>query len=81
MTVDELKKALFARPFRPFVIRTVGGSDLRVDHPEFVALSPGGRTIAVFSTTDNAFEILDTLMIESLVFGKDGRRGTKRRSA
>jgi hypothetical protein len=81
MTVDELRKALFAKPFVPFVIRTVGGSVLPIDHPEFVALSPGGRTIAVFSTTDNAFEIVDTLMIESLVFTGQGDSDTKRRSA
>lgn len=81
MTVDELKKARLSQPFRPFVIRTVGGTSLRVDHPEFVALSPGGRTIAVFSTEDNAFEILDTLMIESLIFGKDERGGMERKSA
>lgn len=81
MTVDELRKALFAKPFVPFVIRTVGGNVLPIDHPEFVALSPGGRTIAVFSTTDNAFEIVDTLMIESLVFTGKGDSDSKRRSA
>lgn len=81
MTADELKKALRAQPFRCFALRTVGGVTLRVEHPEFVALSPGGRTIAVYSTDANAFEILDTLMIEALVFTGEGGADEKRRSA
>jgi hypothetical protein len=81
MTVDELREALKAQPFQAFTPRTLGGSSLPVNHPEMVALSPGGRTIAVFSTRDNAFEIVDTLMIESLVLGGGDSSGERRRSA
>jgi hypothetical protein len=36
-----------------------------VQHPEFVAIAPGGRTVIVFEAT-GAFHILDTLLMTEL---------------
>lgn len=76
MTTDEVRCAIKAQPFRPFVLRTTSGQEYLVEHPEFVALSKGGRTIAVFSTRENAFEIVDLLLVESIRVGpeKNGRK-------
>jgi hypothetical protein len=46
-----------------------------------VALSASGRSVAVFSVRDNAFDIMDAMMIEALVFADDGETGSQRRSA
>lgn len=80
MTTDEIRKAIRGAPFRPFTLRLVSGQQLHIDHPEFVALSKGGRTLAAFSTDENAFEIVDLLMVESIVFGANGH-GRRRKSA
>lgn len=78
MTTEEVRKAIKAQPFRTFVLRTTSGQEFLVEHPEFVALSKGGRTIAVFSTSENAFEIVDLLLVESIRFGEPGKgRGKK----
>ena len=81
MGPDQIKKAIFARPFAKFILRTVGGVEYRIDNPEFVALSASGRSIAVFSIDDNAFDIVDTIMVEALVFSNEGEADSKRRSA
>ncbi len=80
MTTDEIRKAIRGTPFRPFTMRLASGQELFVDHPEFVALSKGGRTLAVFSTDANAFEIIDLLLVESIIFGSNGH-GRRRKSA
>ncbi len=81
MGPEQLRQAILARPFTKFTLRTVGGVEYRIDHPEFVALSGSGRSIAVFSVNDNAFDIVDTIMIEALVFSNEGETGSQRRSA
>jgi hypothetical protein len=78
MTTDEVRTAIKAQPFREFVLRTTSGQEFLVEHPEFVALSKGGRAIAVFSTTENAFEIVDLLLLESIRFGEPGKRRVRK---
>lgn len=79
MTTDEIRRAIKAEPFRPFVLRLASGKQVAVRHPEFVAFSQGGRTLAVFSTDENAFEIIDLLLVEAVMFGPAAVR--RRRSA
>lgn len=78
MTRDQIIQSLNAEPFRPFVIKTTGGRKFRVDHPELMVLSPGGRTAYIFVSEDAA-AIVDVLMIESINFRSNGKR--RRRSA
>jgi hypothetical protein len=54
-----------AQPFRPFRIHMAGGRSLEGHHPWFPAQSPGGRSIVV-AKADEAFEILDLLLVTSL---------------
>jgi hypothetical protein len=51
------------------------GRSLPVEHPEFLALSPAGRTISV-GLADGNFEIVDLLLATSL---KSRSNGSPRR--
>jgi hypothetical protein len=41
------------------------GRSFRVDHPDFIALSPSGRTVIVFDR-DDSYSILDLLLMSEL---------------
>jgi hypothetical protein len=73
MTTEQIKRRLSAKPFRPFTIRTADGVRAHVPHPEFLMLSPSGRTIVIASGEDE-FEIIDLLLVTSLEVGKDAKR-------
>jgi hypothetical protein len=64
MTSEQMQSAIGARPFRPFIIKTDGGREIQVTHPEAIAYR-GGRT-AVVVLPDDRFEIIDLLLVESL---------------
>jgi hypothetical protein len=65
MTVETLRTALRAQPFRPFDLCLADGRQLSVSHPEFVALTPPGRTIGV-GLPDGSIEVVDLLLVTSL---------------
>jgi hypothetical protein len=69
MTAVELRKALHARPFRPFTLYLADGRNLRVVHPEFVAISPSGRTAAVYPEGDDGADQIDLLLVTQIGFG------------
>lgn len=77
MTVNELRDALRAEPFHPFLLRTASGEAIDVPRPEFVAFSRSGRTISVARPT-GGFAIIDQLLVESLQFEGNGRRRRRR---
>ncbi|MEK6675861.1 MAG: hypothetical protein AABZ47_09425 [Planctomycetota bacterium] len=62
MTVDPLRRVHQTRPFQPFVMHLADGRTVRVEHPEFLALSPSGRTVIAYGL-DDGFEILDLLLV------------------
>jgi len=72
MTKDELRRAVRATPIKPFRIRMASGRGYEVEHPEFVAIAPHRRTIAVSSMDDRAFDPLNMTLIRSLEFRKNG---------
>jgi hypothetical protein len=65
MTSEQIRELHLARPFRPFDIHLADGRSLAVEHPEFLAQSPGRRTIAV-GRVDGTIEIVDLLLVTSL---------------
>lgn len=65
MQSKELQSVYRAQPFRPFVIHLADGRRVRVEHPEFMALAPTGRSAVVFGK-DGAFEIVDIMLVTSL---------------
>ena len=78
MTSERLIEMLEATPFQPFDIRLADGRAIRVQHPEFVARSPSGRTAVVFQP-DDSMTILDVFLAVSLDRVAPGRGGSRRR--
>ena len=65
MTVEQLQATQHAQPFGPYRIHMADGRSLDVQHPDFVARSPTGRTIVVYKPDDTS-EIVDLLLVTSL---------------
>jgi hypothetical protein len=66
-----------ARPFRAFEVHLADGRSLPVEHPECLAITPGGRTIGV-GLADDTIEIVDLLLVTSLKPRSNGRSGRKK---
>jgi hypothetical protein len=77
MTIDQIRKAHQARPFRPFTLRTGGGRAYEIRHPELLAIIPPGRTVVV-ACDDGTAELLDLLLVESLHFSNGRKRRSQR---
>lgn len=65
MTIEQLRTTLRANPFQPFTIRTADGRQFPVPHPDFLSMSPTGRTVVVFQT-DGSASIVDLLLMTGL---------------
>src|SRR5436190_21908584 len=48
MTIEQLRAAREANPFRPFTIDLADGRSLPVPHRDYLSMSPGGRTAIVY---------------------------------
>ncbi len=66
MTVDAVKDFLHAAPFVPFVIHLPDRPGILVRHPDFVALSPTGRTMTVYKQNSDGFSMIDIPLITEL---------------
>jgi hypothetical protein len=62
MNVEKIRRRL-SGGFRPFVLRTSGGHEYQIPHPEFIALSKN-EVVVVNSNQD--IDILDPLHIVSI---------------
>jgi len=80
MRVEEIRNALRAQPFTPFVLCTSYGREYPVRHPEFLAIFPGGRSIVVTFDEGN-WDVLDLMHVSSLHFGDGRSRRTPRKGA
>jgi hypothetical protein len=65
MTSEQLKATLRQQPFRPFTIRMVDGRSFTVSHPEWVMVSPTGRT-AILVEPDDSYSIVDLMLMNEL---------------
>jgi hypothetical protein len=65
MTIEQLRKLYYAKPFQPFVMHLADGREILVRHPEFIAAAPSGRVVTVFQT-DNACDMIDLLLVTDL---------------
>jgi hypothetical protein len=65
MTVEQLRRTLHASPFQPFTIRMAYGRKFPIPHPDFLALSPTGRTAAIYDSEGLA-SIVDLLLMTEL---------------
>ena len=65
MTTQQLRGAHRATPFRPFTIRMADGRAFPIPHPDFLSMSPSGRTVIVYQE-DEEFSILDLLLMTEI---------------
>ena len=72
MTTEQFKELWRAKPFQPFTIHLADGRNLRVEHQEFLAMSPSGRT-AVLYQPDDSFNVIDLLLVTDLEVKANGR--------
>jgi hypothetical protein len=66
VTIERLRRLYHAKPFRPFTIHLADGRAYNVFRPEFLGLSPSGRTVIVSGEGD-AFSIIDLPSVTDLV--------------
>lgn len=78
MTIEQFQNVFRAEPFKPFRLHLADGRSLDVEHPEFVARTPGGRTLIVTSP-DESFEVIDLLLVTSLEV-PNGRKHKQKRT-
>ena len=76
MTTEQLDSLHRAEPFKPFSIYLGDGRKIHVGHPELLMHPAGTRTFVVWS--DNAFEIIDRLLVTSLRQEARSRNGRHR---
>jgi hypothetical protein len=62
---NTIRQAISARPFRPFTVFMADQREFRIPHPEHALVSPGGRTLVVF-TDDETAHHLDMLLISGI---------------
>ena len=65
MTIEQMRAAYDAQPFRPFVIHLADGRAVPVNHREFIMAAPNGRTIVVYQP-DDTLNIIDLLLVTDL---------------
>jgi hypothetical protein len=65
MTSERIRELYDAQPFQPFVIHTADGRKLMVQHKEFVAFAPSGRTVVVH-TPEDRMHIIDLHLITAV---------------
>jgi hypothetical protein len=65
MTATEIQKLQRATPFHPYRIHIAGGRTVRVPHPDFLAISPTGRTATAY-WENGEIEIMDIFLISDL---------------
>jgi len=73
MTSDKVREFHQSRPFQPFTLYLGDGRELTVRHPEMLAMSPSGRTAAVYGPKDR-LDVIDLLLVTGVGNGHARRR-------
>jgi hypothetical protein len=68
MTMEQLRKAYREQPFRAFALRLADGREIRVDHPEFLAIPPDPARTFMVTGPGEDHRIIDLLLVVSLDF-------------
>ena len=67
MSTEELRDAITAVPFKPFVLHVADGRSIPVIGRDFILLSPRGRTVNVYQPDERADRV-DMLLVTGLSF-------------
>ena len=69
MTINSLRDALPAVPFKPFTFHLPDGRSVPVPHPDFITVPGAGRTAIVASDTEDRFTIIDLSLVTRIEAG------------
>ena len=64
MGVREIASLAGAQPFVPFTVRMADGREFQVNHPDFLARFPTGRSVTLYDNT--GVHVLDVRLIAEL---------------
>lgn len=73
MTVEQIRRYMDTKPFRPFAVNLADARALFVEHPERLVLSNSGRTADIYGPF-GVFETVDCLLVVSLRIISDMER-------
>ena len=65
MTAEEIRKYQLHAPFHPFKLVLSTGTEIPVEHPEFLWMPRGGRLVMV-SRSEDDYEVIDLIHVVSL---------------
>jgi hypothetical protein len=65
VTIEQLRAAHGAAPFRPFMIHMADGRTFPISHPDFLFITPAGRT-GIVAHDDDSFNIIDVLLMTEI---------------
>ncbi|MEX2317624.1 MAG: hypothetical protein WD669_10770 [Pirellulales bacterium] len=77
MTIEKVREFYNVQPFRPFVMDLADGRQIAVQHREFMATAPSGRTVTVYQP-DDTLNVVDLLLVTDLEI-KTGTNGARKR--
>jgi hypothetical protein len=80
MTIEQMRAAYQAQPFRPFVIHVADGRAIPVNHRDFIMTVPSGRTVVV-AQPDDTLNIIDLLLVTDLEIKPAANGSGRRRKA
>jgi hypothetical protein len=80
MTLSEIRNLNEAQPFRPFILHLADGRAVPVQHREFLASAPSGRTVIVYQP-DDSFNIVDLLLVTDLEVRPEARKNGEQGAA
>ena len=66
MTIEQLQKVSLTQPFQPFSIHLADGRSFKIPHRDFISHPPNGRTLVIYCEGDDAFDILDLLLVTGI---------------
>jgi len=80
MTIEQIRNLYDAQPFAPFVMHLADGRQIAVQHREFMATAPSGRTVIVYQP-DDSMSIIDLLLVTELEVKPVANGSRKRRKS
>jgi hypothetical protein len=63
-TDNQVREAIKAQPFRPFILRLADGRSYKVDHPEFAMLARTGMELVFVADDQGIHQIYVPLIVE-----------------
>ncbi len=75
MTKEAMREQVYRSPFRPFTVRLADGRGCHVPAADHVSLSPGGRTLVIYTGEGGeAVRLIDVaLVLEVEAASSDGK--------